>query len=170
MIRARMGHGKTGIAALLLAACAAPATATEPLSDVVAIDGMRGRLFKTHSPGFDLPPNDTLRAMRIKESACSARGGPVGSYRIDNNQLVLVELWRCGGAFPVRDVYPAMQAPALATWISGELTAVMGSPLCHQADGIPLYQRTVRFTVDAGIVKTMASQSHTQDECPSHKP
>lgn len=108
------------LATALLAA--GPSYATEPLHDQLTHGTSSGYIFPATCCWLDLPPSEALFALKRAER-CSAIGGPVGSYRYQDDKLWLVELRRCSGAIPLNQVFPDLESPALAVWLSGDFTA-----------------------------------------------
>ena len=131
--------------------CAGGAWATEPLSDQVWYQSRAGTLFMPGKGAIPLPGSEQLRAMAIGER-CSAMGGPRGVYRFMSGKLWLIGLHRCSGGIALRDIYPEMLTPPVATWVDGVVVARLGRILCTSSAGVPIPDNEVRFTVQKGVV------------------
>ena len=131
--------------------CAGGAWAAEPLSDQVWYHSRAGTFYMPGKGAIPLPASDRLRAMAIGER-CSALGGPRGVYRFMSDKLWLIGLRRCSGGIALRDIYPEMLTPPVATWIDGVVVARLGRILCTSSAGVPIPDNEVRFTVQQGAV------------------
>jgi hypothetical protein len=137
--------------AMCLLFCTGGAWATEPLSDQVWYQSRAGTLFMPGKGAIPLPASDQLRAMAIGER-CSAMGGPRGVYRFMSGKLWLIGLHRCSGGIALRDIYPEMLTPPVASWVDGVVVARLGRILCMSSAGVPIPDNEVRFTVQKGVV------------------
>jgi hypothetical protein len=132
------------------------ASATEPLSDLLEITE-NGRLSRVRINqwghyAIEMPVNATLREMKRKEiGGCTARFGPLGIWRIKDEQVMLVGFHKCGGDFPLSEVYPGQNEPLVATWLNGKLSYETGPDLCW-GGWRPLQARTRILTVEQGRV------------------
>src|SRR3546814_18528393 len=83
----------------LLLSCLAgsPAYATEPLHDLVTMDGKTGFLFPDKCCWVKLPSSDKLDAAKLEGTQCSAIGGPVGNFELADGKLLLRRLRACDG-------------------------------------------------------------------------
>jgi hypothetical protein len=75
---------------LLLLAClmaAAPASATQPLLDQYTDGARTGHIFPSNCCWVELPSNDRIWEIRRKEFGCSAIGGPVGEFKLEDGKL-----------------------------------------------------------------------------------
>lgn len=152
------------VAVLCALIVARPAAATEPLSDRVWYQSRAGTI---HYPGkgpLALPPSDRLRTMTLAES-CSAVGGPRGVYKYMKGRLWLVGLHRCSGAMGLREVYPGMLTPPVATWVSGVVLARLGRPLCNSPEGRPVAETEVTMRVANGLVESLVEKPGNTSAC-----
>jgi hypothetical protein len=146
------------------------AYATEPLLDQVQIGGQYGQLRFSERGWLPLPPSEKLHEIRRAER-CSAFGGPRGIYRLEADHLWLVELYRCRGGIPLGEVYPEVQGPLLAKWITGDLVMDTGHDICRSStrrDYIKAY--SIEFKVQSGVLLSLVRRSnlgHPDCEKPS---
>jgi hypothetical protein len=94
------------------------AYATEPLFDRISIAEKSGNIFPEKCCWIELPKSERLREVR-RAQQCSAIGGPVGKFRIEDKQLWLDALRTCGEEMPLDAIYPDMHGPVVASWLSG---------------------------------------------------
>lgn len=149
------------VLALLLSTVA---WATEPLSDLVEIEGERGRLFDRAQGWIDLPRHPRLSEMAIRQQ-CSAIGGPRGQYRVADGRLWLLSFYTCGGDVPLTDIFEQASGPMLATWVQGELGAQLGEVVCFTAERRPVYARTAVLQVAAGELRSIRVQPADRSQC-----
>ncbi len=161
----RAGLG-AATAALFLSAAAC---ATEPLQDRIWYQSRAGTVHQAGVGPIALPPSARLRAMAISDT-CSARGGPRGVYKYMSGKIWLAGLHRCAGGVGLHEVYPDVRTPPVASWISGVLVARLGKMLCSPADGMPVYEAEVRFTVVNGVVHAQEETFGTRSMCVSVPP
>lgn len=131
--------------------------ATEPLYSQLEIEGMRGLIYPEGKTWVSLPRNEAMRQARRLHMLCSAIGGPVGRFRIEQDRLWLVGLETCSGEMPVSDIYPGMQLPQLAHWLSGNFVGKVGRN-CITRDHRTAFETTLHFTVDEGQVTEVGRQ------------
>lgn len=152
-----------------LALVGSGAVATEPLIDQLWIGDQRGVLFYRDGNQIALPANDKLRALR-RQADCSAHGGPVGSYQLEQGKLWLVALHHCSDQLPVTEIYPDRKPPVLATWVKGDLVGRMGTMLCRRPDWSAVFERTVELQVKDGKIIAMHTRKHRLSDCAASKP
>jgi hypothetical protein len=129
----------------------APALATEPLRDLVTVDGRTGPLLPGECCWVDLPPSERLQAERLAELQCSAAGGPVGNFELANGRLSLLSLRGCGGEIPLGEIYPGLRGPVVASWVSGRFLVLL-DPVCLDRRDWTLHRESRVLTIEAGVV------------------
>lgn len=149
-------------AGLLIVASAA--TATQVLQDRIWYQSRAGTLHYPRNEPIALPPSERLHAMAMADS-CPAIGGPRGVYRYMNGKLWLVGLSRCGSTIGLRDAYPTMLTPPVATWVSGVVVARLGRKMCTGPDGSPVLETEVVLKVDKGIVESRVEKAGAHSAC-----
>lgn len=144
---------------------ATTAHATEPLRDLVVIDGRNATLAPPECCWVKMPESAKLRAMRKAEmlSGCTAIGGPVGTFELRDRQLLLRNLRTCSGDIPLRDVFPNLPAPAPATWLTGTFNAHLGY-VCMK-DGLAVPEKEIVMSVVAGKVVNSTETEHDKTAC-----
>lgn len=145
------------------AICAAPARATEPLHDELTFGERSGYIFPAQCCWLALPESEALTAMRRAER-CSAIGGPVGRYRYADDKIWLVGLRRCGGPVPLNDVFPELETPAHAVWLSGEFRAKLDW-LCRAKDNSSVFAVELALRIERGNVVSTKTQRHDRSAC-----
>ncbi|MEJ8851255.1 hypothetical protein [Variovorax rhizosphaerae] len=140
----------TPIFAILLSIWVVPCLATTPLMDSVDYDGETTTVIPQGQPWLDIPENDRTREIRLKER-CSAIGAPRAEWRITEQRLWLVGLFKCGGAIKLESVYGGSGAPIFADWITSDLVTQRGRRLCS-GNGITVRETAIVFRVDRGVV------------------
>lgn len=159
---------KHWVFASLLLSLPGQGAATTPLFDKVEINGELGNLHQAGKGWLDLPPSEKLQELRLAEM-CSAIGGPRGKYRLVDGKLWLISLYRCGGDVPLNAIY-ASGEPILAKWISADLVAELGKPLCRRGFAY-VYERTVSLLVEEGTVTSIREESNANHPwCQAIKP
>jgi hypothetical protein len=154
---------------LVLALMAAgPGSATEPLIDQYA-DGARiGRIFPSSCCYVELPDNERIWKVRRKEFGCSAIGGPVGRFRLEDGKLWLTGLMKCSGDIPLQEIYPDMKSPAFAEWLSGTFKTVLDYR-CY-ANGQTIYAATQELVVEKGVVRSLKETANDVSACEAQHP
>jgi hypothetical protein len=154
-----------GIAVFLSGlAVAVPGFATEPLTDHYSDGARSGRIFASACCYVELPDNQRIQAIRKRDFlGCTARGGPVGVFRLEDGKLWLTALSRCGGDFPLKEIYPGMAGPVVAQWLSGTFKTVL-EPRCWAA-GQTRYAVSQELTVEKGIVTALRETSNDVSAC-----
>lgn len=92
--------------------------ATQPLIDQLTSEGYKGIIFPEDCCWLKKPKSRKLTKL-ARESSCSAIGGPVSNIKLENDQLFLTGLYKCGGDISLSEVYPKFGEQELATWLSG---------------------------------------------------
>jgi len=144
------------------------------LHDFVTIDGQDGQIFPEKCCLIELPKSEGLSAARNIEN-CSAIGGPVGRFRIADGKIWLVGLFRCAGDIPLEDIYPEMENPAHATWLSGVFYAAINF-MCRKPNSFgSLYRTTFRLEIEKGVISNMQRKENDEAACqtgyePDRKP
>lgn len=151
---------------LLAATASGGGFATEPLHDHVVIEGKAGLLLPETCCWVKLPPSPALSAAK-RSQRCSALGGPVGNFRLQDNKLILVSLRTCSGELPLQQFYAGAPKEMAATWLSGKFRVEL-DPLCTTGAGRMLHATTMQLVVDAGNLVT--SQKQTRDGAACHGP
>lgn len=148
-------HGRKTLFGVLYAMVVAPSFATQPLVDQYSDGARSGHIFPVECCYVELPSNDRIRAMRRAEMPnCSAIGGPVGVFRLEAGKLWLTSLYKCSGTVALNDIYPGMNAPAPATWLTGTFKTVLDIK-CHDAGMRPIHGATQTLIVEKGVVKSL---------------
>lgn len=160
----------TWIARLLFASVLAslalfPAHATEPLAAIIHIDGEEGAFYPDECCWVEIPRNERLRAAARAES-CSALGGPVGRFQLWEDHVWLVGLYRCGGDMPLEEIYPEMEGPTLASWLTGRFTARFDRGSCG-GDGWlkPVFFTTHHLVIEQGRVVSVETETLDPANC-----
>jgi hypothetical protein len=152
---------------LLLVAClvaAAPATATEPLHDQYADGARTGHIFPSNCCWVELPSNDRIWEIRRKEFGCSAIGGPVGEFKLEDGKLWLTGLMKCSGKIPLQMIYPDMKAPVLAEWLTGTFKTRLDYR-CYTQKTQDLYAVTQELVVEKGVVVSLKETQQDVSAC-----
>lgn len=147
------------------------ALATTPLFDRIELEGRGGNLHHKEKGWLDLPSSEQLQEFRRAER-CSAIGGPRGEYVVKDGKLWLYRLYRCGGTIETKEVYPQQDQPILATWVTGELVAEVGKPVCKSTKGnFFIYDTEITMLVEGGAIKSMQSKSNAgHPDCRRNEP
>ena len=142
-----------------------PAPATEPLHDLISMEGKTGLLLPEKCCWVGLPPSEALdKAMLAELGACSAIGGPVGKFALNGEALTLISLDTCSGEVPLARIYPTLKGPIPAKWVSGEFRALL-DPLCQDPRGVTVYGANVKLAVQAGRVVKAESEPRDASAC-----
>lgn len=141
----------------LLLALSGQGVATTPLFDKLEMNNETGNLHQMGKGWLDLPPSEKLQELRRAEK-CSAIGGPRGKYRIVDGKLLLTGLYRCGGDVSLEAVYGSAE-PIFANWISADLVAELGKPLCRRGFAY-VYERKVSLRIKEGVVTSIREESN----------
>lgn len=144
-------------AALLLASL--PSYATKPLMDLIEYDGRATIVWPDDKPWLDLPRNERLAELQ-RGQRCSAIGGPRAKWRLADDQLWLVGLFKCGGDIPLESVYGGNGEPILATWITGNLITHKGKLLCRDFFGVGVFETTIVLRIENGVLKQAIESSN----------
>ena len=110
-----------------------------------------------------LPPSPALSAA-LSAQACSAIGGPVGNFTLQNGKLALVSMRTCSGDLPLGQFYPGAPASIAATWLTGKFRIEL-DPLCASAAGPVLYATTMHLMVEAGNIVSVKKQARDAAAC-----
>jgi hypothetical protein len=149
---------------LLCMVIAMPGFATEPLLDQYVAGGLTGHIFPSECCWMKLPQSKRLTEMKKAEWGCSAIGGPVGTFKLDAEKLWLTGLLKCSGLVDLHEVYPELESPTLADWLSGTFSAQLGF-LCHDKNGQPVYSVKQVLTVEQGVVRSLAETRDDISAC-----
>ncbi|MGO4476338.1 hypothetical protein AB4Z32_08770 [Massilia sp. 2TAF26] len=155
---------------LVLALMAAgPGSATEPLIDQYADGARSGRIFPSSCCWVELPDNERIWKIRRKEFGCSAIGGPVGRFRLEDGKLWMTGLMKCSGDIPLQEIYPDMKSPAFAEWLSGTFKTVLDYR-CH-AGSQSIYAVSQELVVEKGVVRSLKETANDLSACEArHRP
>lgn len=143
---------------------AASAQATRPLMDRVQYAGLHGEILPEACCWMPLPPSQALAEARLAQQ-CSALGGPVGRFALEDGQLWLQGLHTCGGELALSTIYPQMDGPVRADWVSGQFTLDLG-PGCQGDDGLPQPSQRWRVQLAQGRVTAMEAVA-LEPACPA---
>jgi hypothetical protein len=151
---------------LILGASVA-SSATEPLFDQLAVDGLSGPLFPEKCCWVGLPETEKFRAAMREEMKgyCSAIGGIVGRFRLEDGKLWLEGMHRCGGNIPLQEIYPELDNPALATWVSGNFTAKLGLLCWVNNSDERVYRTTLKLKIKDGVVTDIQREEGDETAC-----
>lgn len=142
-------------------------SATEPLMDQYA-DGARiGRIFPSACCYVELPDNERIWQIRRKEFGCSAVGGPVGRFRLEDGKLWLTGFMKCSGDIPLQEIYPDLKSPAFAEWLSGTFKTVLDYR-CY-ANGRQIYAATQELVVEQGVVRSLKETANDLSACEAQR-
>lgn len=151
---------KSVVTFIFLALLAIPALATSPLFDSLAYEGGTQAVWEAPRGGWLwFPTNDKTQTIARNER-CSAIGAPRGRWKIEDEKIYLVRFFKCGGEIPLEHVYGGDGAPIFADWLSGSIATHRGTLLCLDAF-TGLYQKTITFKIDKGIVVGISEQDNT---------
>ncbi|MGI4719156.1 MAG: hypothetical protein ACRYGO_19540 [Janthinobacterium lividum] len=155
---------------LLCMAIALPASATEPLHDQIVVDARQGTIHPEKCCWVELPFSETLRKMKREEFLrCSAIGGPVGVFELKDRKIWLNKLSRCGGDVALREIYPDMDSPAFAGWLSGSFKTQLGY-LCYVKPEGAVYELEQELKVEHGVVTSLSERRRDRSACPPEPP
>ena len=143
---------------------AASAQATRPLMDRVQHAGLHGEILPEACCWMPLPPSQALAEARLAQQ-CSALGGPVGRFALEDGQLWLQGLHTCGGELALSTIYPQMHGPVRADWVSGQFTLDLG-PGCQGDGGLPQPSQRWRVQLAQGRVTAMEAVA-LEPACPA---
>ena len=147
-------------------AIAAPSLATEPLHDQFRTGDQTGWIFPSGCCWVKLPPSELLDEMKRKEMAgCSAIGGPVGKFELVDGKLWLTGLMKCSGDVRLHRVYPELDSPAFANWLSGTFKTRVDF-LCYDKTVRPIYGLEQVLTVEQGVVTAITETKIDPATCP----
>jgi len=149
------------ISALLLAP--AWGQATEPLRDILHIEGQSGPFAPEECCWVDLPRTERLIAAK-RAQRCSAIGGPVGRFQLWEDRIWLIGLYRCGGDMQLDEIYPEMEGPTLASWLNGQFSVRL-ELMCFTEGAMPVFRTTHSFVVEHGEVVETQTETHDGSDC-----
>jgi len=149
---------------LLSIAVVGKACATEPLHDQYVVGAERGWIFPSECCWMKLPSSERLIALKKAEVGCSAIGGPVGKFKLDSGKLWLTGLLTCGGEISLLDVFPDLESPALASWLTGTFKTQIGF-LCYDSSAGPIYSLRQVLTVELGVVTALSDTKNDTSAC-----
>lgn len=141
-----------------------PAGATRPLFDQYSDGEHTGNIFPDKCCHLELPEDKRIRELRRQQIGnCSAAGGPVGVFRREDGKLWLTGLAECRGEIRLRRLYPDLEGPVVATWLSGTFTAHLDQ--CYGA-GVQLKPAvTQTLVVEQGVVKSVVETLNDVSDC-----
>jgi hypothetical protein len=143
---------------------AAPSSATQPLFDQYT-DGVRtGHIFPSSCCWVELRDNERIWEIRRQEIGCSARGGPVGRFKLEAGKLWLTGLMKCGGDVPLQAIYPDMKGPVVAEWLTGTFKTRLDFQ-CTVQGVQEVYAVTQELTVDKGVVQSLKETRNDTSAC-----
>jgi hypothetical protein len=143
---------------------AVPGFATEPMTDHYADGARSGRIFPSACCYVELPDNKRIWEIRKRDfHGCSAIGGPVGVFRLDDGKLWLTGLSKCSGDIPLKEIYPDLSGPLVAEWLTGTFRTVL-EPRCW-ARGQTRYAVTQELVVEKGIVTSVKETPNDLTAC-----
>jgi hypothetical protein len=134
------------------------------LTDFYA-DGVRsGRIFPAPCCHVELPSNERIWEIRRRDfHNCSAVGGPVGMFRREGGKLWLTGLFKCSGEIPLKEMYPELDGPVVADWLTGTFKTALDSQ-CH-AGGQTIYAVAQELIVEKGVVKSVTETPGDVSAC-----
>ena len=146
------------VTAVVLLLASLSCYATRPLMDSINYDGRSTIVWSDDRPWLDLPENEKFTELR-RTQRCSAIGGPRAKWRLEDNRLWLVGLFKCGGDIPLENVYGNSES-ILATWITGNLLTHKGKLLCREFYGVGIYETTIVLRIKNGILMGVTEKSN----------
>lgn len=152
---------------LFLVACLMATTlasATQPLFDQYTDGARTGHIFPSNCCWVELPANDKIWEVRRKESGCSAIGGPVGEFKLEDGKLWLTGLMKCSGKIALQTIYPEMTAPVLAEWLTGTFKTRLDYR-CYTQKTQELYAATQELVVERGVVVSLKETQQDVSAC-----
>lgn len=151
--------------ALLCVGPVMPASATPPLLDRFVLGANKGFIFPSECCWMPVPDSMRLLELKVKEgSQCSAMGGPVGVFEQRSERLWLTGFETCGRKIPLDEIYPELEAPALAEWLSGTFKTRVGLP-CRALGGHPVLALEQELTVSEGVVTSVTEKYLDHSAC-----
>lgn len=141
--------------------------ATQPLVDQYS-DGVRTGYIVAAKGGYlELPSNERIREIRRRDFLlCSAKGGPVGVFKLEAGKLWLTGLSDCGGTKPLQYLYPDLAAPVVAEWLSGTFLTKLAFR-CVNDGNQELYAVKQQLTIEKGVVTSLSETTNDISACPN---
>ena len=99
------------------------ATATCPMLDIMEYQGRIYSLARYTSPPSSSKVDDWMRGL----PSCSASGQGRASYRVEGEQVFLVEFFGCGTKLSASEAYGTSESRVFASWLSGKMDVALGS-------------------------------------------
>ncbi len=137
--------------------------ATQPLIDQLTSDGYDGIIFPKKCCWLEKPKSRKLKKL-IRESSCSAIGGPVSNIKLEDDRLFLTSLYRCGSDIALKEVYPKFGEQELAKWLSGTYYAKLNY-LCLDKSYKNVYEFEHTLIVNKGIVLSKETVVNDKSNC-----
>jgi hypothetical protein len=164
-IRRIRSHAHKTLFCVLSMMIAIPGSATQPLLDQYADGARTGHIFPSNCCYVELPSNERIQAMRRNEiTRCSAFGGPVGMFKREAGQLWLTSLYKCGGELALQEMYPGIETPALAKWLTGTFRTRLDFA-CYDEGVQPVYAVTQTLIVEKGVIKSVTETQSDLAAC-----
>lgn len=140
--------------------------ATEPQHDHILVNGQEGLFMPTECCWVPLPETDRIRQLRQEamKNRCSALGGPVSTYELKNDKLLLRELTTCGRVIPFQAAFPKLNAPVEAVWLSGKFSIHL-TRICNDREGVNVYRTNVTLSVVKGEIVSSMVQTDDESSC-----
>lgn len=155
----------TCVVSTLLALLTTATHATEPLHDGLVFQGKSGIIYPVKCCWMELPSSEALTAIRRKE-LCSAIGGPVGNFRLQDGKLWLTELSRCSGTIPLSQVFSDLANPAHAIWVTGAFVGKLNW-LCLGNDDRSIFELELSLQIERGVVVSISEYHRDKSKCPT---
>lgn len=153
---------------LLCTGFALPASATPPLVDRFVLGSNKGHIVPSECCWMPVPESMRLLDLKVNEgSQCSAMGGPVGLFEQKAGKLWLTGFETCGRKIPLDEVYPGLEEPALADWLSGTFKTRLGVP-CRAFGDQPVLALEQELTVSEGVVTAVTEKYLNHSACRNH--
>lgn len=152
------------LVAMMMCGLYATSKASDPLTDMLAVDERIGVFKPEKGYWVGLPRTERLRAL-ARAQMCTAIGGPVGQFRLREDEIWLVGLYKCGGDVPLQEVYPDAQGPFMAEWLTGTFFVHLDH-LCRTVNGENLFGTTLKLELLKGVVQKTEVENQDKSACP----
>jgi hypothetical protein len=90
----------------------------------------------------------------------------VGKFKLESGKLWLTALAMCSGEVALGDVYPDLESPALASWLTG-IFKTQVRYLCSENPVKPRYAVMQVLTVEQGVVTSVSETRNDSSVCDS---
>lgn len=128
--------------------------------DLLEYEGVWNIVTPSGGTWIELLENEKTREIRRKEG-CSAIGAPRAKWKVSDNRLWMVGLFKCGGEIKLETVYGGNGEPISAEWVTEDLVTQRGKTLCHpHYGGAGILETSIFIRVRRGVVTQVAQMSN----------